>query len=311
MSMAHGRRLRVLLLCVLSGSAQAVSPGALPVYIEDSHAGSFYWMTQNLALNRDYQLLLIDAHSDASEILGSDSIRDETLHAVTEGRLEQLAAAWRVRGRVQCYNWIEPLIPSPITKVWWVPVDTLTANQAAGKRLAVRRRINAHEAAWPRRDGDFGDRYEVLGLDQLSKQTFTAPLVVSLDLDFLASVKSTEARAQVERVLGIILKLPRLEALTIAISRPYLDSEAQAGLLLLEVLRNLTRIVNVEIRYEPFLDAGEDRSEMAKALYRRKLQVPRYEIEAAPAGTDSAEQCADYSLRGARALGETDRAVAR
>jgi hypothetical protein len=105
----------------------------------------------------------------------------------------------------------------------------------------------------------------------------------TFDLDFLASATSAEAaHAQVERMLEVILKIPRLEALSIAISRPYLASEAQADLLLYEALRYLTCVVNVDIHYEPFLGVGEDRSEKAKELYHRRLQVPQYNIEAAP-----------------------------
>jgi hypothetical protein len=135
------------LLPFLLGLAWGGSPGPLPVYIEDSHAGTFYWIVQNLPLNREHQLALIDAHSDASEILHSDSIRQEVLRATTEGKMEELVAAWRAQGQIQCFNWIEPLIPNPISKVWWTPAETLTASEAALKRREVGREINAHEAA--------------------------------------------------------------------------------------------------------------------------------------------------------------------
>ena len=55
----------------------AAAAANLPVYIEDSHAGTFYWAIQNLALNRDVQLVLIDAHSDSSEVFDSDAVRQK------------------------------------------------------------------------------------------------------------------------------------------------------------------------------------------------------------------------------------------
>ena len=170
-----------------SGEARGGSPADLPVYLEDSHAGTFYWILQNLPLNREYGLVLIDAHSDASEILNSDSIRRQVLRAATDARLEQLVRAWRSRGTIQSFNWVEPLIPSPIAKVWGVPAEKLTANEIAGKRHDVEREINAHEPAWPRDEGGFGRRYEVVGLDRLAQQAMPGPLVVSVDLDFFAA----------------------------------------------------------------------------------------------------------------------------
>lgn len=263
-----------------SGLALAGSPADLPVYIEDSHAGTFYWILQSLPLNRAYGLVLIDAHSDASEILNSDSIRSQVLRAATDGALEQLARAWRSRGAIQSFNWVEPLIPSPIARVWWVPAERLTANQIERKRHEAERQINAHESASPRDEGGFGRRYDVVGLDTLLQQTMPGPLVVSVDLDFFAGETSAAGtRARVERVLDSVLRLPRLEALTFSISRPYLTSDSQADMLLYEVLRYLTHVVNVDIHYEPFLRTGEDRSEKAKELYRKRAAVPRYEIE--------------------------------
>ncbi len=282
--MAHGSMLRLaaLLLPFVLGSACSGSPGALPVYIEDSHAGTFYWIVQNLPLDREYDLVLIDAHCDASEILDSDLVRDRVLRAAGEGGLEQLVGAWRAKGRIQSFDWIEPLIPDPIAKVWWVPAASLTSGQAAAKLREVRLRINAHESARPRRGGGFEKRYEVLGLNRVPKQEFDRPLIATLDLDFLASKTNRSAvRGQVEQVLDAILKLPRLEAVTIAISRPYLASEAQADLLLQEALHYLTRIVNVEIHYEPYQSAGPDRSELAKEFNRRRLPLPAYDVESA------------------------------
>ncbi len=48
----------------------------LPVYVEDNHAGSFYRLAGSLNWSEQYQLVLFDRHSDASAVLGSDTIRD-------------------------------------------------------------------------------------------------------------------------------------------------------------------------------------------------------------------------------------------
>ena len=128
----------------LCATAFASSPTNLPVYFEDAHTGSFYWIIQNVPLDRDYQLVLIDAHSDASEVLGSDSIRRTVREASGSNEMDGLVRQWRANGAIQCFNWIEPLIPHPITKVWWVAGDVLTDGQIAAKRSEVNKEINAH-----------------------------------------------------------------------------------------------------------------------------------------------------------------------
>src|SRR5947207_2845135 len=59
------------LLVVASATAKV-----LPIYIEDNHAGTFYWLAQKLDLDQPCTLILFDAHSDASGIFDSDNIRN-------------------------------------------------------------------------------------------------------------------------------------------------------------------------------------------------------------------------------------------
>src|SRR5260370_3829270 len=251
----------------------------LPVYIEDSHAGSFYWTIKTLSLTRDAQVVLIDAHSDSSEVFDSDAIRQKVLQAAGNGQLDDLAQRWRSKGVIQCFNWIEPLIPHPITKVWWVPAESLTALEIAQKRREVREQINAHEATSAREEGDLSSKYEVLDLRHFMKRKIDGPVVVSIDLDYFAAEKDA---SKVARLLDYVLRLRGLQAITIAISRPYLTSEDEAHLLLFETLRYLTRIVNVDIHYEPFASTGEDRSQKAEEIYWKRMEVARYDAERAP-----------------------------
>jgi hypothetical protein len=268
---------------LLGGVAFARAPASLPVYVEDSHAGSFYWMIRNLPLDRDYQLLLIDAHSDASEILGSDSIRQAIMEAAGSGQLDSLVGRWRRNGTIQAFNWIEPLLPHPVSKVWWIPADSLPAAGIERRQQEVRQEIDAHEAVYARRDGDLSGKYEVTDLSHFPWNRIEEPVVASIDLDYFATAQSSdEIRLRIGGILDRVLQLPNLQAITFSISRPYLTSQAQAHLLLFEALRYAIRVVNADIHYEPFADTGEDRSEMAKEFYRQRLQPPRYELESAP-----------------------------
>lgn len=277
-------QLRFSVCLGLCATAFARSPASLPVYFEDAHTGSFYWIIQNVPLNRDYQLVLIDAHSDASEILDSDSIRHKVFEAAGGNTLDRLAQQWRANGTIQCYNWIEPLIPHPITKVLWVAGDVLTEGQTAQKRSEVQREINAHEMALARREGDFGDKYEVVDLDRFARLKIENPVIVTVDLDYFASETDCRAiRSKLDRILDMVLGLRHLQAITFSISRPYLASEEQSHIVLYEAMRYMIHVVNADIHYEPFAVVGEDRSEKAKEFYRQRKPVPHYELEQAPA----------------------------
>jgi hypothetical protein len=269
---------------LVGGTAFARAPANLPVYIEDSHAGSFYWMIRNLPLDRDYQLVLIDAHSDASEILNSDSIRQSIMEAAGASQLDSLIGQWRRLGAIQAFNWIEPLMPHPIAKVWWIPADSLPADGIERRKREVCQEIDAHEAVYARRDGDLSSKYEVSDLSHFQWNGIQEPVVVTIDLDYFAAAQGAEeTRRRLGGILDRVLELSNLQAITLSISRPYLASPSQAHLLLYEALRYLVRVVNASIRYEPFADTGEDRSEKAKEFYRQRLQPPRYELEGAPA----------------------------
>ena len=65
-----GRLLATLTLSLACARAE------LAVYFEDSHAGSFYFLSEHLDLDEAHTLVLIDAHSDASPVPASDGIRE-------------------------------------------------------------------------------------------------------------------------------------------------------------------------------------------------------------------------------------------
>jgi hypothetical protein len=100
-----------------------VAAKGLPIYIEDNHAGTFYWLAQNVDLDQPYTLVLFDAHSDASGIFDSDKIRTALRNLASTKDRQTLLDRWRNNGTVQCFNWIEPLMPAPIEKVIWVPAE--------------------------------------------------------------------------------------------------------------------------------------------------------------------------------------------
>src|SRR5215467_10168718 len=101
----------------------------LPIYIEDNHAGTFYWLAQNIDLDQSYTLVLFDAHSDASGIFDSDKVREALRKVASAQDRQRLLDRWRGNGTVQCFDWIEPLMPAPIEKVIWVPAEKLSESR--------------------------------------------------------------------------------------------------------------------------------------------------------------------------------------
>src|SRR5438128_11929197 len=111
---------RAVALCAaaLLIAASAVAK-VLPIYIEDNHAGTFYWLAQTIDLDQRCTLILFDAHSDASGIFDSDKIRGALRNVASMDVRQRLLDRWRNEGAVQCFNWIEPLMPAPIANVIW------------------------------------------------------------------------------------------------------------------------------------------------------------------------------------------------
>ena len=266
-------RLAVLLLLAAAVRSQASPPIALPIYIEDNHAGSFYWLAEHLALDEEYTLVHFDAHSDASQIFDSDKIRE---HLRRVGLLEerrQLLERWRAAGAIQCFNWIEPLMPAPIARVIWVH-----ARNRADEKEALEQ-LDGHLEAAPRAAGSFRARYQAVGFDRLrSRWKEDRPVVVTIDLDYFADVPANRLAAEFERVWKFVTECRNLHAVTIAISRPYLKSDQQANELLGLALEASLSLPTATIEFEPFEKVGHDRSLRAREFQKRHEEIPAFKL---------------------------------
>jgi Bacterial capsule synthesis protein PGA_cap len=255
----------------------AAGPITLPIYIEDNHAGSFYWLAEHLDLDEEYTLIHFDAHTDASGIFDSDQIRERLrrVHSLEERR--QLLERWREIGAIQCYNWIEPLMPAPITRVLWVRRGGRT-----GDEREAREQLDGHLEAAPRLAGSFRDRYSVVEFDRLgSHLKDQRPVIVTIDLDYFADVPADRRAAEFERVWKFVTECRNLRAVTIAISRPYLKTAEQADDLLGRALAASLSLPTASIQFEPFAGIGADRSLRALEFQKRKEQVPAFQLAAA------------------------------
>src|ERR1700757_2249542 len=147
---------RAATLCtaaLLIAASPATAGKVLPIYIEDNHAGTFYWLAQNIDLDQPCTLILVDAHSDASGIFDSDKIRDALRNVASAQARQTLLDRWRSKGAVQCFNWIEPLMPAPIAKVIWVPGEKLSPAEIRGRTQEATAFLDGHLEAAPRKSG--------------------------------------------------------------------------------------------------------------------------------------------------------------
>src|SRR4029079_16380927 len=161
-------------ICIAALLAATNSPATaanrLPIYIEDNHAGTFYWLAQNIDLDQSFTLVLFDAHSDASGIFDSDKIRYALRNVASTQDRQKLIDRWRSKGAIQCFNWIEPLMPAPIEKVIWVPAEKLSAGQMRGRQQRATALLDGHLEAAPRKSGSLEKAYIVSDFQSLEKE---------------------------------------------------------------------------------------------------------------------------------------------
>ncbi|WP_211325401.1 CapA family protein [Roseimicrobium gellanilyticum] len=258
---------------------------SLPVYLEESHAGSFYFLAQTLPLNEPHTLVLFDAHSDASAIPKSDGIREAIRKVASVEERAARLEKWRETGVIQAYNWMEPLMPSPIAEVVWVPMRKLDEAQRAKLEQEAREFLDGHEEALPRDAGAFAQRLRVMDFETWQKESAAWPsdkrIVASIDLDYFAASTDENLASEVAEVAAAVARLRGLEALCWALSTPWLKSQAQTDALMCAALEQSWSITNAAVQWEPFVKAGPDRSMMAKLRQRRGEQIPEFKLDEA------------------------------
>jgi poly-gamma-glutamate capsule biosynthesis protein CapA/YwtB (metallophosphatase superfamily) len=270
-------------ICIAALLAATNSPATaanrLPIYIEDNHAGTFYWLAQNIDLDQSYTLILFDAHSDASGIFDSDRIRDALRNVASTQDRQTLLDRWRSKGAVQCFNWIEPLMPAPIEKVIWVPAEKLSPSQISEHRQRATALLDGHLEAAPRKSGSLREAYIVSDFEHLEKEIDSSQqLIVTIDLDYFAGLPAPEQEQAFARIWNFAIERPNLCAITFAISRPYLNGEHDADWLLKLALTSALSLPTAQIQFEPFLTVANDHSNLAKKLKVKGEKPPAFDV---------------------------------
>src|SRR5438132_5128229 len=277
---AAGFCVAVLLATVGPAIAEA---NALPIYIEDNHAGTFYWLAQHIDLDRASTLVLFDAHSDASGIFDSDKIRDVLRNVASSEDRQALLDRWRSHGIVQCFNWIEPLMPAPIAKVIWGEAERLSPDEIRKRTQEATALLDGHLEEAARKSGSFLGSYAVTDFENLEKHIDPSrPLIVTIDLDYFAGLPAAQQEKAFARIWNFVIERPNLRALTFAISRPYLKSDEEAHHLLKLALTSALLLPTAQIEFEPFLTVANDHSNLAKELMVKGEKLPAFDVTQAP-----------------------------
>jgi poly-gamma-glutamate capsule biosynthesis protein CapA/YwtB (metallophosphatase superfamily) len=261
------RAVGLWMAALLFAFASAAGANLLPIYIEDNHAGTFYWLAQNIDIDQSYTLVLFDAHSDASGIFDSDKIRGALRNVASTRDRQTLLDRWRSKGAVQCFNWIEPLMPAPIEKVVWVPAEKLSESQIREYRQKSTALLDGHLEAAPRSSGSLRQAYVVSDFEHLENEIDrNRRLIVTIDLDYFAGLPEAEREQAFARIWNFVIERSNLRAITFAISRPYLNNERDADQLLKLALSSALLLPTARIEFEPFLTVANDHSDLAKKL---------------------------------------------
>src|SRR5206468_5881455 len=280
----NGRAAGLCVAALLVTASPAIAgPNFLPVYIEDNHAGTFYWLAQHIDLDQACTLVLFDAHSDASGIFDSDKIRDALRNVVSTQARRTLLDRWRSKGAVQSFNWIAPFMPAPIVKVIWVPGEKLAPAEIGKRSEQATALLDGHLEAAPRKSGSFRESYLVTDLENLERHIDSRrPLIVTIDLDYFAGLPAGEQETAFARVWNFVIERPNLRAITFAISRPYLKDEDEAYRLLELTLTAVISLPTAQVEFEPFQTVANDHSNLAKELMINGKKLPVFDLAQAP-----------------------------
>jgi hypothetical protein len=263
----------------------AAAPGGqeLPVFLADNHAETFGWLTRTFDPDEARTLVLVDAHSDASAVERSEEVREGLRRVPSEEARAANVEAWRKDGRVQAFNWIEPLMPRPLDRVLWLAApelgeaDRLSATAEAVAQLDGRLEVE------PRSAGSIATRWETCDLAGFAAwQAGGRPVILAIDLDFFAGMKAEDRERHFGAIWKRAMDWPGLEGVAFAVSRPWLadDGEADALVSLAVDAVRRTRGARLEIDASP--DDRPDDSRKAREIIARGAAVPRWDLGRSP-----------------------------
>jgi hypothetical protein len=276
-------RLVRFLAVVLTAVTLARAGQELPVFLADNHAETAGWITRSFDLDEPHILVLVDAHSDASAVERSEEMREELRRVPSEQERAVRVESWRECGRLQAFNWIEPLMPRPLDEVLWVAAPELDDARRAAKTMEAVDSLDGRLEVEPRSAGSFGRRWETVDLKGFQKwQPGSRPVILAIDLDFFAGMKPADREASFEAIWQRAMDWPGLAGVAFAVSRPWLTDDAEADALVALAVEAVRQTRGARLDMDASTDDRPDTSLKAAEL---KQPAPRWSLTKSSPGT--------------------------
>jgi hypothetical protein len=258
---------------VLAGLLRAEQ--ALPVFLADNHAETFGWITRTFDPDGRFQFVLVDAHSDASMAERSEEIREGLRRVPSlEARASNIEE-WRKSGRIQAFNWIEPLMPRPLDQVCWLAANQLGESGLAATHADAVAALDGRLEVEPRSSGSLAERWTTLDLAGfLNWQPGARPVILAIDLDFFAGMPAAEREQTFEKIWTRAMDWPGLAGVAFAVSRPWLADGAEADALVALACDAVYRTRGAFLEVDASLD---DRPDHSKKAGESAKPVPRWD----------------------------------
>lgn len=251
----------------------------LPVFLADNHAETFAWIARTFEVDERYQLVLIDAHTDATAVEKSEEIREQLRRVVSIDERNARCKNWRETGRIQAFNWIEPLMPRPVANVLWIAKPELSENEAADLTKNAVSQLDGRLEVEPRSSGSFATAWETRDVAGLLKwEPGDRPVILSFDLDFLAGMKPEKREEVFLKIWTRAMDWPGLCGVSFSVSRPWLADDAEADAVVKLASAAVARTRGALLEIDARIDAHPDQSALAAASTK---PVPRWNAAAA------------------------------
>jgi hypothetical protein len=264
------------LAVVLTAVSLARAGQELPVFLADNHAETAGWITRNFDLDDSYVLVLVDAHSDASAVERSEEMREELRRVPSEKERAVRVENSRKSGRLQAFNWIEPLMPRPLDQVLWLAAPELDDTQRTTKTDDAVDSLDGRLEVEPRSAGSFARRWETCDLKGFRTwNPGSRPVILAIDLDFFAGMNPADRDANFEAIWERAMDWPGLAGVAFAVSRPWLTDDAEADALVALAVEAVRHTRGARLEMDASTDDRPDTSLKAAGL---KHPVPRWSL---------------------------------
>lgn len=271
---------RTALWLAMAGGLHATP--VLPCFLADNHAETFGWITRAVDLDQAHTLVLIDAHSDASSVERSEEIREELRRVSSLDERAARVEAWRKTGRIQAFNWIEPLMPRPVAQIRWCPAATLSDSRSADLTGEATGLLDGRLEVELRSAGSFASRWTTMDLAD-GNWEIPGPVILAVDLDFFAGMPAAEREETFERIWRRAMTWPGLRGVAFAVSRPWLVDDAEADALVSMAVAAVSRTRGATLEMHGEADGHPDGSLRAAELADSGKSVPRWSLGQASA----------------------------